>query len=310
MVIVLGMTLPFMTILLNKMLRPTHGTVKREVWQFTSILPIMFTLALLFCTGFMELEKVASISYLLINLAIGFGGFIVYFVAMQMIVQTSINARLEENIGIIERQIELQSEQYDMLTWQINETRAMQHDMRQHTAALNSFAAEGDIEGIKGYLKNFCGDMPRVSEYLHCENAAVNALINYYIAVCKKEYIHFKVQMHIGKKLNIPNNLLCVLLGNLLENAVEACRRMETGERFITLSAGITSGILGINVDNSFNGRIYKKNGVYLSSKRCNCEGIGLSSIKNIAEKYGNGVVFSYDAKVFRATVLLQVNKI
>lgn len=305
MLVVLGITMPLMGLLLSKLIKPTHGTVKREIWSQIAVLPIMFTFALLFCSGLMNYEKIAHPTYLIINCVLACVGFIVYYVAIQMIVQTSVNVKLEENIGIIERQITLQAEQYAMLSWQIEQTRAAQHDMRQHAAALTGLATQEDIQGIKVYLGKMGANIPRLSDYLYCENLAVNAMIHYYMAICKQEHISFKVNLHIGRKLSIPDNLLCVLLGNLLENAVEACRRIENGERFVSISAAMTRSILGINVDNSFDGKICKKQEIYLSSKRQNCEGIGISSIRSIAEKYGNGVVFSHKEKVFKATVLL-----
>jgi sensor histidine kinase regulating citrate/malate metabolism len=102
---------------------------------------------------------------------------------------------------------------------------------------------------------------------------------------------------------------LCVVFGNLLENACEAVERMEGEEgtgRFIRLSAVEHMGNLIIHMENSMDGKIRKWGKFYLSSKRQEV-GIGLSSISNIAQMHGGDVQFHGENGVFVSDVYLEL---
>ena len=99
---------------------------------------------------------------------------------------------------------------------------------------------------------------------------------------------------------------LCVVVGNLMENAVEACERMPEGRRFIRVNSGLEHGILTLTVDNSFSGKIRKQGGAFLSSKRPG-EGTGISSVVAVAKKHGGNAWFEEKEVVFQASVYVRI---
>jgi sensor histidine kinase regulating citrate/malate metabolism len=104
----------------------------------------------------------------------------------------------------------------------------------------------------------------------------------------------------------ISDSNLCVILGNLFENAIEACGRMTEGHKFIRLRSRLQYGTLTVTMDNSFNGVVSQKDGKFLSSKR-NEIGTGLQSVSAIAEKHGGGASFETDGMVFLSSVYLRL---
>ena len=121
----------------------------------------------------------------------------------------------------------------------------------------------------------------------------------------------FKKQRHDAAL----DNDLCLVFGNLIENAIEACRRMdtldssdETPSRFIRLHAHVHYKTLIITMDNSFDGHVTIQNGKYRSSKRDDY-GIGLSSIRSVAGKYDGNVAFEAADGIFQSSVYLQIYK-
>ena len=111
------------------------------------------------------------------------------------------------------------------------------------------------------------------------------------------------------------DNDLCLVFGNLIENAIEACRRMDTSDslnekssHFIRLHAHVHYKTLIITMDNSFDGHVSIQNGKYRSSKRDDY-GIGLSSIRSVAGKYDGDVAFEAADGVFQSSVYLQIYK-
>ena len=96
-----------------------------------------------------------------------------------------------------------------------------------------------------------------------------------------------------------------MVFGNLFENAVEACLRQNGANPFISVKLGISGkGSVVISIKNSYDHIIYKKDDVFMSSKR-HAEGIGIHSVRRITEKYSGSAKFNYDPYVFEASVLL-----
>jgi sensor histidine kinase regulating citrate/malate metabolism len=97
---------------------------------------------------------------------------------------------------------------------------------------------------------------------------------------------------------------LCVLFGNLLENALEACRRLDADEKYIRFAVNQNKGFITVVSDNSFDGGTIKDGGIFHSRKRPG-PGIGTASIKAIAGKYGGYAEFSAEKREFRVSVVL-----
>ncbi len=104
---------------------------------------------------------------------------------------------------------------------------------------------------------------------------------------------------------------LCIILGNLLENAVEACRRMESSDRFLDLELAMESDcLLVILVKNSYEGTVRRSpEGGFYSAKEKGRKGIGIASVLNITEKYHGVSRFTYENQVFQASLLLNGRK-
>ena len=102
---------------------------------------------------------------------------------------------------------------------------------------------------------------------------------------------------------------LCGLLGNLLENAIEACLRQETGDKTIFIAGRLQDGQLEFVIDNSFEGQLNISKGKYLSSKRKNKSGIGIPSVLQTVKRYGGVINLYADDKGFHAEISLPLKK-
>ncbi len=142
-----------------------------------------------------------------------------------------------------------------------------------------------------------------------CENGAVNALATYYAAIAQKEGIEISCKLNIPKQAGLVQNIdLSRIVGNMLENAIEACRRMEYGTKSIRLQSKVTGDMLALGLTNSFDGNFEKTaDGRYLSKKRESGIATGLASIQSIADKYGGTARFEADGRVFKTSVRLDM---
>ncbi len=142
-----------------------------------------------------------------------------------------------------------------------------------------------------------------------CENGAVNALATYYAAIAQKEGIEISCKLNIPKQAGLVQNIdLSRIVGNMLENAIEACRRMEYGTKSIRLQSKVTGDMLALGLTNSFDGNFEKTaDGRYLSQKRESGIATGLASIQSIASKYDGTAKFEAEGRVFKTSVRLDM---
>ena len=134
------------------------------------------------------------------------------------------------------------------------------------------------------------------------QNTAADAVATHYALQYSKYNIPFSFKLDLPTILPIPKIDLCLTLSNFLENALEASLKTDSAKRHILVQAYLHSDrMILLTVENIFDGNITAKNGEYQSSKRSGC-GIGLQSVRHIAEKSGGYSRFLYENGTFCAT--------
>lgn len=277
-----------------------------QTWYIFWILPLMFIGLNLFMiptypdtlyTG-RVLQGYIFISVILLII-------LVLFYTMFLVMANSLNrnARLQQENYFLS----IQQGRYQNLCNAIEETRQARHDLCHHFLQLSSLAENGDLEKIKEYLCNIITKIPTL--HLHfCENQAVDSVIDYYYTLAERHEIPFHAQIDLPAQLSIDEIDLCLILSNLLENALEASlKTAKFRQRIDVRIYPHASNIILIQVENTFDGKIQKKQNHFLSSKRAE-NGIGIQSIRRISEKNGGGSDFTYKNGIFTAKIMLRIS--
>ena len=202
------------------------------------------------------------------------------------------------------RQLAMQRDHYRQLNARIEETRRIRHDMRHHIRLLQAYAAEGNLEHVKAYLGQLSPAMDLMGPVTFTSNYALDAVLCHYTALAEKEKIETDIRVMVPGRTVLPDDELCVVMGNLLENAVEACKRQESGRKFIFLRCLQDDSRLSIVLDNSFMGDVQYERGYFRSSKR-ESVGIGVESVKAIVKRHGGIGTFVPEEKVFKVSIIL-----
>lgn len=225
-----------------------------------------------------------------------------YAIFLMMALSLNKNARLQQENHFLS----LQRSRYDNLCAAIEETRQVRHDIRHHYLQLAALAEKGDMEKIKEYLSSADRKMPSF-DFHFCDNQAVDSILGYYSNHAKQEGIPFLAQ------IDIPDNFLgdemdiCLVLSNLLENAIEASLKTEDSRRKIVIKMYLHhTHILLIQAENNFDAKILEKNGVFQSTKHSG-NGIGIQSIRHITERNGGASNFTYKDGEFMAKIMLRI---
>lgn len=182
--------------------------------------------------------------------------------------------------------------------------RGWRHDYHNHIQAM--LALTDNPEQLRRYLWTLNDDLTNVDTVLKTGNVMVDAILNSKLSLIKSKQIAVNAKAAVPKELKISEVDLCVIIGNLLDNAMEACLRQAEGEnRFIRVYIGVLKQQLYISVTNSTGGDTRKSGRSYLSAKGSDGHGFGLQRIDRIAEKYNGFVNRQNEPEVFATEVLL-----
>lgn len=215
------------------------------------------------------------------------------------------NQRLAHTVALLDKQIEVQKERYRLLTETAAQIRQQRHDFKHHIAVIRSLQGS-DSEELSSYLDALYSPAPDELFEILCANEAVNAVALYYRSMAQKAGVSSCViQLDIPEDTGlVPVQDICVVVGNLLENAVTACRGADAP--FIHMQSRCADGILTITMDNSYTKVKQGEDGAFISEK--NGGGIGLLSIRTVSKKYGGGCRFEAKDGVFASSVYLHLH--
>jgi sensor histidine kinase regulating citrate/malate metabolism len=198
------------------------------------------------------------------------------------------------------KQITIQKEYYDALSAQMMEIRGIKHDLRHFIGVIMRLSEEGKHEELKRFLGEYSKETETDPLPFFCENVAVNSILGYYSLKAKKGGIPFTCTCRIPKQISVSEIDLCIVLGNALENAVEACSRLENPKTgFVSVEVGIVNRRLLIKIENAYNGHIKLSDGKYLSVKKGKTGGIGIQNIRKVVEAYEGYHKIKHNGKVF-----------
>ena len=220
-------------------------------------------------------------------------------------VQIDYTNEMVMRLRLMDNQLEYQGENYKKLQMHMDEVRKTRHDLRHHMSVFQAFIDTGEAEKLSEYIKEYKTSFPDESVIAYCENYAVSSILFYYLNIAKNEGINVDVKVELPEKLSISDNDLCIIFGNCVENAIEACRKVD-GEKFINIKSRIINNMLTIVIDNSFNGKLLKKSGKFVSEKPDG--GIGVTSVKSVVQKYKGESRFEAKDNIFQASLMLNLN--
>lgn len=274
-----------------------------QTWYSFWVLPLVFiALNLFMIPKYADTLYTGRVlqGYFVISIALLF--LMLFFNAIFLLMAISINrnVRLQQENQLLS----MQQQRYESLKTAIEEARQARHDMRHQLNHISALAEAGELEDLKSYLAKTVSRIPNL-DMCFCENRTADSVVGYYCALAKREDIPFRTKLDLPESLPIDEVDMCLILSNLLENALEASLRTAPARRQIEITAYVhAKRLLLIEVVNAFDGKVNEKNGVFLSSKRKE-SGIGIQAVNHIAEKNGGTSTFTHQNGAFSAKVML-----
>ena len=138
--------------------------------------------------------------------------------------------------------------------------RGWRHDYHNHIQTMKAYRALDENEKIDAYLNSIETDLSNVDTLIKSGNVMVDAILNSKLSLAKSRNISINAKAVVPKNIAVSETDLCVVIGNLLDNAIEACLRIDDeAKRFIRVYADLKRDNLYLSVTNSSGGKIQKK---------------------------------------------------
>ncbi|MCR8746887.1 sensor histidine kinase [Romboutsia lituseburensis] len=295
---------------LDKVVIPALEISNIKIWKFVVLSQLGFFVIKFLAITYIDIESRFSLFYLPIQIFLFIEFFILYYIQFQFIKNVNSNLTLERNSLYIKNQLDLQKNQYEKLSNYICETKALRHDLKHHIAIMKSCIENKKYDQLKKYICQYESNLSYKFNSDLCKNFAINCLLNHYINLCNINNIDMNICVDLPNTINVLDSDLCIIFGNCIENAIEACLNLSKN-KFININTKIYFDMIIITIDNSYNGKLKKKDDIFLSSKRdFKYEGIGISSVLQIIKKYDGIIRFNSDNNKFEASIMLHENKI
>lgn len=299
------LTAPFMLAFLNITKDRVLRTHAPQLWRTIWLIPALTSFIVLLFTWDLNIVSVSGLAFLLARVCLLITIFIVYYVLVSSLEALKLQGEMEERARNQEQIMAMQRVQYSMLQKQIEETRHARHDLKQHFNVIQSCLERGDMAQLKDYVTKYGQKLSALSPKAYCSNYGVDAVVRHYGEMAREQGIRFDSHIILPPQLWIDEPDICILFGNLLENAVDACTGEPGESPFIRIHARVAGErAISITVDNSCSNPPVMKDGLFLSSKHSG-NGTGTVSVRNIAMQYNGIADFKYESGIFYASVFL-----
>lgn len=262
---------------------------------------------------FLKEERIFSAIIILLYLGILFlgvyyDGFIaggiaaLIFILLEYLLQRIM--KREEDKTII-YQNKLMKQQMDEIENIYMTMRGWRHDYHNHLQSLKGFLSLNKVEQMKDYLNELETDLDSIDTLYHSGNLQLDSILNAKLAIAEKGQIRIHCDASIPPQLHVSDLDLCVILGNLLDNAIESCRKIkDPDERFIRVYIGILKKQLYISITNATSETVKQRTDHYFTTKRGD-HGHGLKRVDQVVKKYDGYLNRQNEPGVFATEIVL-----
>lgn len=191
-----------------------------------------------------------------------------------------------KNQKVIEYQNALLEQHYAEVENMYRKMRGWRHDYHNHMQVLAAYLETGQVERARAFLDEINDTLVKVDTVLKTGNTMVDAILNSKISLMHTKEIAVDATAKVPGELRIEDIDLCVIIGNLLDNAMEACENLPKEQRFVRIYISVKETHLYMVFTNSAGKKQIKIGNLFTSTKG-NGHGFGLKRVDELIEKYG-----------------------
>lgn len=306
-VILLGKAIVFLCILvIKKQLGEKSTEILADTeWLKLLIFPV-FTIIII--ASMLSCFKYVETSEQTMLLFIGAFGLI----GMNIVVFYLINDIVERETQLYESrifrlQVKSQAEKYQSISDNFEKQKKRTHEYKNQIECMESLLAQKQYSKLEEYVKGICGRLDKELDAIDTNNIIVNAILNTKYQEAEENGIVFVLRVNDLSSLRFKDEDIVIILSNLLNNAIEACKKCDSNRRVLKLKFVKEDGMIKIGVRNTFNNPILYENGEIKSTKLVKTEehGVGIKNIIEIIEKYDGSYVIKDENQEFYFSIII-----
>ena len=208
------------------------------------------------------------------------------------------NFRLSTELSLLEQEEHFLNQYVEEAKTRYDETKSFRHDIRNHIAVVKNLLQSGKLEEAVSYMEDMEDMAEKMSFPCSTNNPVVDILVGNKLGIAKSMGIDVDCSLLLPYPCSLRDIDICIILSNVLDNAIQAVKRLDAGmEKYVHVSGRIQGDFLMMEIENSFHGKgAFKK-------------GTGLSNVKKVAEKYGGAMSIETQGNKFVLHVLLIISQ-
>jgi len=194
--------------------------------------------------------------------------------------------------------------QYEEIKNMYLNMRGWRHDYHSHLQTIKAHLTLNQLDEVQKYLLELEHDLNRVDSYVKSGNLMADAILNSKISIAENKSIDVICKAELPEGLVITDIDMCVILGNLLDNATESCTKIDEEKRFIRIYIAILKKQLYISIQNSAKEELDFNERNYVSTKRGE-HGLGMKRVKILVDKYNGYLNLQNEPGIFASEVTI-----
>ena len=215
------------------------------------------------------------------------------------------SAEMKIEKSILEQEKRYYDNQFWLMKSSVEKTASLKHDIANHIGAIGSLIRENEISRALNYINQLEKYAPFNSKIVESGNLVIDSILNYKLDYVKSIGVNTHLDIKVPSDLELESFDMVVILGNLLDNSVEALKKLKEN-RTIWVSIKYDRGVLIIQIQNNFDGKIsVGAKGLITTKDDKDNHGLGLKNIESTLEKYNGLLEYSYTNNLFKAEVLM-----
>lgn len=206
---------------------------------------------------------------------------------------------------LLKQQNEYYIKQFEIMDQSWKRTRVQRHDMKNHLLALQGYLEKENRSKALEYIRQLVEDTSFEKEIARSGNVDVDSILNYKINEAKNKGIEVILKLEIPMHMNIRSVDMVVILGNVLDNAIDATSKLQKDRR-IRMELIYKKNVLFISERNTFNGYIAQDGGNLLTThKDKDNHGLGINNIYKVLKAYDGEMEIRYTEDEFYTDILV-----
>lgn len=270
-------------------------------WSFMITIILVPLISIFFEIQLFMQENISEIIYILSLICVLILNFIIFYLYDSN--TKTFNEKIKTEM--IKQEIEYYHKQSELIQKNSEEIKHLRHDMKNHLIAIKELAKSKDTDKILEYISTLYDKIDPSQMYCSTGIFEIDSVLNYKLSQAEKKGISISSEIMIPSDLKIKSHDFVTILGNLIDNAIEATNKLDDN-KYIKLNIKYSKGTIFIAVKNSYNGKLNIFNNEYRTTKdEDGLHGIGIKSIETAVKKYNGDMIISHTNNEFYIKILL-----